>query len=80
MASSTTIPKTIIRPVKAIALKVIPNIGKKANEAIKQSGMPKAVQKATRLLRKINRKITKNTKPMEPLLTKSESLVLVVFD
>ena len=73
-------PKTIIRPVKAIALKVMPNKEKKANEAIKQSGMPKAVQKATRLLRKIKRKITKNTKPIDPLLIKRESLVRVVFE
>ena len=80
MASSTTMPRTTISPASAIALNVMLNIGKTVNAAIKQKGIPKAVQKAAFLLKKRKRSINTIIKPERALLKRSRSRIRVVFD
>ena len=67
MASSTTMPRTITRPVSVTMLMRKPSTGNIASVARKTTGSPARVQKAETGVRKTKSTIDTSTMPSSPL-------------
>ncbi len=69
MASSTTIPSTMIKPNRLMTLAVMPNQGMKMSPPAKPTGMPITIQNASPGRRNRPSTINTNTLPCSKLLS-----------
>ena len=70
-ASSTTMPSVMMNPKSEIMLMVPPMSGRRTSEPMMETGMPMAVQNATRSSRRRPSAMSTNTSPAAPLTRRS---------
>ena len=79
-ASSTTMPSTMIKPVSANRLSVMPKTGNRIMVARNTTGMPTRIQTAGPGRTKVNSTAVTSTKPIRPLLNISAMRLLTMMD
>ena len=79
-ASSTTMPSTITKPVKAMMFMVMPNAGNRIKAARNTMGMPTMIQTAGPGRTKVNSTAVTSTSPIRPLVAISSRRLSTITD
>ncbi len=80
MASSTTMPNTIIKANREIMFMDTSNLGKSISPAMKEMGIPRVTQKASRTLRNSPRRMLTRTRPSPMFLSSSRMRLFNIRD
>ena len=80
MASSTTIPRTMMKANREIMLMDTPKVGKSIRPAIKEMGIPSVTQKARRAFRNIPRSKLTRIRPRAIFFSNSRILLFSILD
>ena len=80
MASSTTIPRTIMKAKREIMLMETSKLGKIASPVKKDIGIPSVTQKANRTLRNNPRRTITSVRPMARFLNRSSRRLFSISD